>query len=353
MLYVTNVSSIVWSVSQMTVQERHDNRPLTDPGRFPEPQASNHPAGRKRFSQRIPLSRLAPVLLFVAGIGATVAGLWLYNLLAPPPDPLSPVDVVAIAADVVAAATPAPAYSASVYETILPSLVYIRVGDSAPSGDGSTAKIDSPFANTLYLDDSPGPTGPVEPETVQNGDPFGPGSSGIGSGVVVNSSGMILTALHVVARAGTIEILFADGTRATGEIVGAEPDNDIAVLQADRLPELFAPAVLGNPGAMRVGDEVYAVGNPLGLAGSISAGVISGFDRTFVSPYGGPDLERLIQFDAAVNPGNSGGPLLNRDGEVIGIVVALVNPTGAETFMGIGLAVRIDNAGGAAGLPPQ
>jgi S1-C subfamily serine protease len=111
------------------------------------------------------------------------------------------------------------------------------------------------------------------------------------------------------------------------------------------------PAVLGNPRSVQVGSDAYVVGNPFGLTGSITAGVISGLDRTFQEPNGGPLLKQLIQVDAAVNPGNSGGPLINRAGEVIGIVTALVNPTKGDFFIGIGLAVPIDVAGGAGGLP--
>jgi S1-C subfamily serine protease len=109
--------------------------------------------------------------------------------------------------------------------------------------------------------------------------------------------------------------------------------------------------VLGNVNAMRVGDEAYAVGNPLGLTGSMSAGVISGFNRTIPLNDDGDLLEGLIQFDTAVNPGNSGGPLLNRYGQVIGIVTALANPTENNTFIGIGFAVPIGTASAAAGAP--
>ena len=125
------------------------------------------------------------------------------------------------------------------------------------------------------------------------------------------------------------------------------------MLIPETLPEVFAPAVLGSPGALRVGDEAYVVGNPFGLAGSMSAGVISGFDRSYRLSSDTPPLQRLIQFDAAVNPGNAGGPLLNRNGEVVGIIVGPANPGSDTTFIGIGFAVRIDVAGAAAGAPPQ
>ena len=117
-------------------------------------------------------------------------------------------------------------------------------------------------------------------------------------------------------------------------------------------PTDVVPAVLGNPHAMRVGDEAFAVGHPFGLYGSMSAGIISGFDRTFRPPNSGQRLGGMIQIDAAVNPGNSGGPLLNRYGQVVGIVTGLANPTDQNFFVGIGFAVPIDVAGGAAGLPP-
>jgi S1-C subfamily serine protease len=131
-----------------------------------------------------------------------------------------------------------------------------------------------------------------------------------------------------------------------------QPENDIAVLSPSQLPAQLVPATLGNPGAMRVGDEAFVVGHPLGLYGSMSAGVISGFDRSFQPPDGAHELHGLIQIDAAVNPGNSGGPLLNRSGQVIGIVAGIVNPTEQEVFIGIGFAVPINVAGGAAGAPP-
>jgi S1-C subfamily serine protease len=135
-------------------------------------------------------------------------------------------------------------------------------------------------------------------------------------------------------------------------VAAADPENDIAVLVADQPPGLIIPAVLGNPNAMQVGDEAFVVGNPFGLYASMSAGVISGFDRSFRPPNSDMQLEGLIQIDAAVNPGNSGGPLLNRYGQVIGIVEGIANPTEESFFVGIGFAVPIDTAGGAAGLPP-
>jgi len=132
-------------------------------------------------------------------------------------------------------------------------------------------------------------------------------------------------------------------------VTSMQTENDVAVLQPEQLPELLVPAVMGNPNAMQVGDEAYAVGNPFGLYGSMSAGVISGLDRSFQTKESDNQIEGLIQIDAAVNPGNSGGPLLNREGQVVGIVIGILNPTDEEFFVGIGFAVPINMAGGAAG----
>ena len=112
------------------------------------------------------------------------------------------------------------------------------------------------------------------------------------------------------------------------------------------------PATLAGSAGLNVGDEVVAVGNPFGISNSLSAGVVSGLGREYRSPASRRAAQNLIQFDAAVNPGNSGGPLVNRDGEVVGIVTALLNPTDQDVFIGIGFAVPIETAAGALGSPP-
>lgn len=173
---------------------------------------------------------------------------------------------------------------------------------------------------------------------------------GTGAGVVVSAHGTILTALHVVDGAATIRVRFADGTQASAVIQDQAPASDTAVLAPDRLPQVVVPAVLG--GGPQVGDEVFPLGHPLGLTQSLSGGVVSALDRS-ISVRSGRTLEGLIQFDAAVNPGNSGGPLLNREGQVVGIVTGLANPSQQSFFVGIGFAVPIATAGGVAGSPPQ
>jgi S1-C subfamily serine protease len=222
------------------------------------------------------------------------------------PKPLSRADVDSIAKAAVTKglddATAAPPDSVTVYQAIQPSVVFIsteRPGDSK--------------------------------------------NEGLGAGVVVNDTGAILTARHVVAGATAIHITFADGTTANGTVVSEQPENDIAVLSADQSPEVIVPAVLG--GGVQVGDEAFAVGHPLGLTDSLSAGVVSGLNRT-VPAADGTTMKGLIQFDAAVNPGNSGGPLLNKAGQVVGIVTALANPSQQGFFIGIGFAVPIGAAAG-------
>jgi serine protease Do len=166
----------------------------------------------------------------------------------------------------------------------------------------------------------------------------------VGSGVVVVNRGTILTSLHVVAGAGRVRVLFADGLESDARIVGQHPENDLAVLQAETVPDDLAAAVMRPRADLRPGEAVVAVGFPFGIGPSVSAGVVSGLEREYRAPGGGGSLSGLIQFDAAVNPGSSGGPLLNTRGETIGIVVALANPTKAGTFIGIGFAVPIGTA---------
>ena len=174
----------------------------------------------------------------------------------------------------------------------------------------------------------------------------------VGTGVVITDKGIILTNLHVVQGADTIQITFADGLESTATITGVQPENDLAVLQAKTIPDDMIAATMRSTADLVPGEQVMAVGFPFGIGPSASAGIISGLKRTFRSPEGKQQMSNLIQFDAAANPGNSGGPLVTMEGEVIGIVTAIYNPNQQRTFVGIGFAVPIENAAAAAGMPP-
>lgn len=175
---------------------------------------------------------------------------------------------------------------------------------------------------------------------------------GSGTGVVIVDKGIILTNFHVVQGAQSIKITFADGMESTASVTGTQPENDLAVLQAHKIPDDMIAATMRSTADLRPGDQVLAVGFPFGIGPSASAGVVSGLKRTFRSPEGTQEIANLIQFDAAANPGNSGGPLVTMDGQVVGIVTAILNPTKQGTFIGIGFAVPIENAAMAAGMPP-
>jgi len=173
-----------------------------------------------------------------------------------------------------------------------------------------------------------------------------------GTGVVIVESGVILTNLHVVAGARRVFVTFMDGHESEADLIGQRAEHDLAVLKAKTLPDDIMPATMRSTGGLKPGDPVLAVGYPFGIGPSASAGVISGLKREYVSPEGKRMLSNLIQFDAAVNPGNSGGPLVTLDGEVVGIVTGLLNPTEQRVFIGIGFAVPIENAASAIGLSP-
>ena len=175
---------------------------------------------------------------------------------------------------------------------------------------------------------------------------------GVGTGVVIVDTGLILTNMHVAIAAKQLKVEFADGSVSPASIVGLQPEHDLAVLQAKVVPDDLQPAVLRSTADLRPGDQVVAVGCPFGIGPSASAGVVSGLKREFRSRKGERILTNLIQFDAAANPGNSGGPLVTLDGEVVGIVTAILNPTEQRVFIGIGFAVPIENAAAGVGIHP-
>lgn len=174
----------------------------------------------------------------------------------------------------------------------------------------------------------------------------------VGTGVVIVDKGIILTNLHVVQGVESIKVEFSDGLESVATVTGVQPENDLAVLQAQKIPDDLIAATMRSTQDLLPGDEVLAVGFPFGIGPSASTGVVSGLKRSFRSPEGKQAMDNLIQFDAAANPGNSGGPLVTMDGQVVGIVTAIYNPSSQRTFVGVGFAVPIENAASAAGLPP-
>ncbi len=207
------------------------------------------------------------------------------------------------------------------YESIIPSVVRV-VGLMTEGDDGNDDK---------------------EHGTVERG---------VGSGVVIIDNGTILTNLHVIHGARKIRVTFFDGSQSDAVVLNTQPENDLAVLRARTIPDDLEAATMRSTADLSPGDEVIAVGYPFGIGPSVSSGIVSGLKRQFRSPDGQQMLSNLIQFDAAANPGNSGGPLVTMDGEVVGIVTAILNPNRQRVFIGIGFAVPIENAAAAAGMPP-
>ena len=253
-------------------------------------------------------------LLAVGGGLLALLLVWGYASLSPAPRQITQKDIERAVLHTLETQTlPSPAVRA--YEAIRPSVVRIRGMDIGHYGD----------------------------DEIENS---------VGSGVVIVDKGLILTNLHVVAGAALVKVVFADGLESAAEVVGLKPESDLAVLQAKTVPDDLAPANLGSTRDLALGDRVVAVGFPFGIGPSVSAGVVSGLNSVYHSPESRRLLTDLIQFDAAANPGNSGGPLVNMDGEVVGIVTAILNPTGQRVFIGIGFAVTIESAATAIGLPP-
>jgi S1-C subfamily serine protease len=212
---------------------------------------------------------------------------------------------------------------------------------SAPSSSGSTGGDESAIPD-LY--------DKVRPSVVEvasvgaTNSVFGTQqTSGLGSGIILDTSGDILTNYHVVSGANQLTVTLFDQTSASATVVGTDPTGDLAVIKADFTGVTLTAATLGDSDQIRIGESVIAIGNPFGLDGTVTEGIVSGLDRTLAEQQNMP-LRALIQTDAAINPGNSGGPLVNMSGEVIGIDTAIENPSGSGTFAGVGYAIPINAA---------
>jgi hypothetical protein len=288
--------------------------PGTRPAATPEP--APPPPLPSRFARlRAALGRVERPLLVALGAVAVLAGMALQRGTTPAQRALTQDDIDAAVVRTLET-QPLPSQAAKAWEIIRPSVVRVRrIGP--PGKDGQAGE-----------------------------------DIGVGSGVVVVESGLILTNLHVVEGAGSVKVVFADGLESDAVLVQAQPDQDLAVLQAKTLPDDLQAATMKSTADLRPGDVVVAAGFPFGIGPSVTAGVVSGLKREFRSPEGQRLLTNLIQFDAAANPGSSGGPLVTPEGEVVGIVTAVLNPTEQRVFIGIGFAVPIETAAGGVGMSP-
>lgn len=260
--------------------------------------------------------------LMTLGAGALAAlGLvWLHGTTIKMPRELTQDDIDAAVLHTLET-KPLPSVTQRAAEIVRPAVVRVRALGSAKEGE-------------------------AEAESESEGD------RGVGSGVVIVADGTILTNLHVVAAAKRIGVVFADGLESEATVIGLHPEHDLAVIRAKTVPDDLVPATMRSTSNLMPGDTVVATGFPFGIGPSVSAGVVSGLRREYRTPEGKRLLTNLIQFDAAANPGSSGGPLVTAEGEVVGIVTAILNPTEQRVFIGIGFAVPIENAAGAVGMSP-
>jgi S1-C subfamily serine protease len=282
----------------------------------PEPAAPAAPRRASRFKSFC-LRHERPLLLATGALFAALLVL-VHATMAPAPRQITQRDIDQAVRHSLET-KPLPSRSAEAYEAVAPAIVRVQ----------GLRKVEAP----------------ADPGAVQS-------KGSTGSGVVVHDSGVILTSLHVIEGSESIAVDFATGERSEAEVLSVQPENDLAVLRAKTVPDDLVAATLGSAGDLRPGDDVIAVGFPFGIGPSVSSGVVSGLDREYQSPDGDRSLGRLIQFDAAANPGSSGGPLVTAAGEVVGIVTGILNPSDQRVFAGIAFAVPIETAASAVGLPP-
>ena len=298
-------------MNKVTLYSKSRRPPAAETPDAPPPApARTAPAARvRRF-----LSGHERILLIAVAVLLSVGAFLAYNSMKPPARPLTQKDIDAAVLHTLDTNV-LPSRAAKAYEIVQRSVVRVRQLEHTEDADGDHVR-------------------------------------GVGTGVVIVDRGIILTNLHVVAGADRVQVVFFDGTESDADVIGLQPENDLAVLQAKKIPDDLAPATLRSTRDLNVGDDVLVVGFPFGIGPSASAGVVSGLKREHRSREGKRLLTNLIQFDAAANPGNSGGPLATMDGEVVGIVTAILNPGEQGVFIGIGFAVPIENAAAAAGISP-
>ncbi len=301
---------------------RAPSRSVAEIERPPEALAVNAASGRSDRSLRW------RVALFAAS--ALACFMWWRSMQPPAMPPITQKMLEAAVAHTLEK-MPLPSQAARAAEVIAPSVVRVRGFVAADKANENETKRES-----TRID----PAGEEEIGT------------GVGSGVVIKDDGTILTNLHVVSDSKTIKVTFWNGMESEADFIGAQPQHDLAVIKPRKIPDDLTPAAMRSTHDLRPGDLVVAVGYPFGIGPSTSAGVVSGLKREYRSPRGKRLLSNLIQFDAAANPGNSGGPLVTAEGEVVGIVTGILNPTDQRVFIGIGFAVPIENAAGSMGMSP-
>jgi S1-C subfamily serine protease len=297
--------------------ERRSHFRLPDAGAAPaDPQApaAEAPEERPRRRWLAAIRRFDKPLLVMLGALIALGGFLAYSAHRPAPRTFTQADIDAAVLHTLETKT-LPSTAARAYDVIRPSVVRVRQLGEPKEGEKDIER-------------------------------------SVGSGVVIVDTGIILTNLHVVAGGDRLGVVFFDGTESEATVIGTQPENDLAVIQAKTLPDDLVPATLRGTGDLALGDEVIAVGFPFGIGPSVTAGVVSGLRRVHRSKDGTHNMVNLIQFDAAANPGSSGGPLVTAEGEVVGIVTAILNPTEQHVFIGIGFAVPIENAASAIGISP-
>ncbi len=246
------------------------------------------------------------------------------------PAPVSAAQATPLPADVIAQADAEEILLINLYKRVNPSVVNIEV-------------ILGNFQHPV-LPDGPQPQPQSTPDPNVPEEQFSPffNPQGQGSGFVYDKNGYIITNNHVVEGATSVTVTFFDGVQVPAEIIGTDADSDLAVIKVDVSPDELVPVSWGDSDNIQVGQRAVAIGNPFGLAGTLTTGVISAKGRSLPSLNGYFRIPEIIQTDAAVNPGNSGGPLLDSQGEVIGVVSAIVPRqmgNGERSFLGVGFAI--------------
>lgn len=309
-----------WYSSSSSVRRDTDGHPAAERSRGATATVDPRPATaarRRRWLRR----RSQRNLVALIGAAAVLAAVLLIDLRSPGAQRLTQRDIDQAVLHTLANLPPAPSVESVAFDIVRPSVVLVRsLEDPGDDAGNTTPGQDTPF--------------------------------GLGTGVVIVDDGTILTNLHVIAGSNRIGVVFADGTESPADLISVRPEQDLAVIKARQIPDDLVPATLTSSANLRMGDRVIAVGFPFGIGPSVSAGVVSGLHREYRTPDGERVLSDLIQFDAAVNPGNSGGPLVTAEGHVVGIVTAILNPTAQRFFVGIGFAVPIESAASSVGSSP-